>query len=343
MIINIYDRNINFIGVLEAFDSFQCNIPYQSAGDFKIKCIMNSQALNLLQIGNIVVYKDFAGIIDSIQKTEEVGESSTISASGYNLTGILANRIIWDEHQFLETQAHSILRTLVSYNLIIADSDRVISNFTLGSYPASSKVIDFETEHENLLEACGSIAEMADIGFIVDLDISNKQFIFRVFSGEDKTAGTANQVIIGKAYDNVIQQDYTYSVKKETNAILVKGNPDSENPSVLNWGCVEYTQGKTGWDRREAYFKSNKEGNPEDSNYIKILQTEGQTKLITAVDSFDVDTNLTTLSVGDKVSIIDKEWGIAHSAQITEKQITLQNSIENTVYIFGNDIKKEKK
>lgn len=94
MMIKIFDRDINFIGVLEKFNSFQCSIPFSNAGSFTIKAVMTEQSLELLEIGNIVVYNDFAGMIDSIQKTEEVGEASKINASGFNLTGLLDRRII---------------------------------------------------------------------------------------------------------------------------------------------------------------------------------------------------------------------------------------------------------
>ena len=94
MMIKIFDNNINFIGVLEKFNSFQCEIPYAASGSFTVKAIMSEQSLNLLSIGNIVVYNDFAGMIDSIQKTESLEDGSHIYASGYNLTGLLSRRII---------------------------------------------------------------------------------------------------------------------------------------------------------------------------------------------------------------------------------------------------------
>jgi hypothetical protein len=44
------------------------------------------------------------------------------------------------------------------------------------------------------------------------------------------------------------------------------------------------------------------------------------------------------LAVGDVVSIVDREWGITHSAMVSEKQITLQDGKETINYLFGNDI-----
>ena len=108
MMIQVFDKDINFIGVLEKFNSLQCSIPYANAGSFTIKCAMSGQALELLEIGNIVVYKDFAGMIDSIQKTEESGEGAKIFASGYNLTGLLKRRIIWNNYHY-DTTAENYL------------------------------------------------------------------------------------------------------------------------------------------------------------------------------------------------------------------------------------------
>lgn len=94
MMIKVFDKDINFIGVLEKFNSFKCVTPFADLGTFTVKAILSEESLNLLSVGNIIVYKDFAGMIDSIQKTESMDDGARINASGYDLTGLLSRRII---------------------------------------------------------------------------------------------------------------------------------------------------------------------------------------------------------------------------------------------------------
>lgn len=332
MMIKIFDRDINFIGVLEKFNSFQCSIPFSNAGSFTIKAVMTEQSLELLEIGNIVVYNDFAGMIDSIQKTEEVGEASKINASGFNLTGLLDRRIIWN-NAYYDTTAESFMRTVVDQNCITpSDSTRVIPHLVLGTASGLENTYKIQTENNNLLTALNECAEDVGYGFNVELDIENKEMVFNVFAQNDRTVLGGNQYILGKAYDNVIEEEYTLSTKTHTNTILV----------VSDDGTATYASGDAGYDRKEVYLKSNiKKENLTTEQFQDALRTEGKKKLIPVVNSFDIETAETDLQVGDVVSIVDREWGLNHSAMVSEKQITLQDGVETINYLFGNDIKEK--
>ena len=328
MMIRIFDKDINFIGVLEKFNSFQCSTPYANAGTFTVKCAMTDQALDLLQIGNIVVYKDFAGMIDSIQKTEELGEGAKVFASGYNLTGLLARRIIWNNNYY-ETTAENYLHWMVYDNATHAsDAGRIIPHLDIEPVQNYPEMYDVQNDHQNLLQALVDCAENVGYGFNVELDIPNKKMWFRVLVPNDRTTGS-DLYVLGKRYDNVIEQEYTYSIKNSTNTVLV----------VSDDGEATYSPGLTGLDRQEAYLKSNqKKESLTDAQFAKMLKTEGKNSLLAVIDSFDIDTTEPDLAVGDVVSIVDREWGITHSAMVSEKQITLQDGKETINYLFGNDI-----
>ncbi len=329
--IKIFDKDINFIGVLEKFNSFKCNEPFSDAGSFTIKAIMSKECLELLSIGNIVVYNDFAGIIDSVQKSESVDDGSRIFASGYNLTGLLDRRIIWED-TYYNTTAENFIRTVVDNNCINpTDSDRVIPHLVLGSYLGLTETYEVQTEYINLLQGIKECAEEVGYGFNIDLDIPNKQMVFNIITQTDRRVGSENQFVLSREYDNVIEQEYTYSVKKETNTVFICSDD----------GTATYSSGSTGIDRKEMYLSSSKKKESLTTEQFKnVLITEGKSKLSDVIDSFDIDTAETDLSVGDVVSIIDKEWGLSHFAMVSEKEITLENGKETINYLFGNDIKE---
>ena len=208
------------------------------------------------------------------------------------------------------------------------DTARNIPHLTIESTVGYTEEYEVQNDYNNLLQALIDCAEDVGYGFNIELDIPNKQMIFKVLTPNDRTSGL-DLYVLGKRYDNVIEQEYTYSIKNHTNTILV----------ISDDGSATYTSGATGLNRQEAYLHSSqKKGSLSDSQFTKVLKTEGKNNLSAIVDSFDIDTTEPDLAVGDVVSIVDREWDITHSAMVSEKQITLQDGKETINYLFGNDI-----
>lgn len=191
------------------------------------------------------------------------------------------------------------MRTVVDQNCITpSDSTRVIPHLVLGTASGLENTYKIQTENNNLLTALNECAEDVGYGFNVELDIENKEMVFNVFAQNDRTVLGGNQYILGKAYDNVIEEEYTLSTKTHTNTILV----------VSDDGTATYASGDAGYDRKEVYLKSNiKKENLTTEQFQDALRTEGKKKLIPVVNSFDIETAETDLQVGDVVSIVDRE------------------------------------
>ena len=191
------------------------------------------------------------------------------------------------------------MRTMVNKNCIApSDTSRVIPHLVLDGSQGLTDTYEVQTEYTNLLQALRDCANEVGYGFNIELDIPNKQMIFKILTQNDRTAGNPNQFILGKAYDNVIEQEYTYSVKDESNAVIVR----AENVTA------SYTYGATGFDRKEIFVNSSKrQESLTTAQFINVLITEGKNALEAVVDSFDIETAETDLAVGDVVSIIDKE------------------------------------
>ena len=330
--IKVFDSNLTFKGFLDRFNSFQCSQKYADVGSFQIKAILTEETVSLLQEGNFVQYKDFAGIIDSIQMNDNAGEVPTISASGYDLVGLLKSRIIWAmTDTYFSGNSEEFLRMIVSSNAINpADSKRKIPFLALGTLSGLPQTTERNTNHETLLDECIKVCNVAEYGFSIDLDAKNKKMLFRVYLGEDRTAGQPNQIIIGKAFDNVMMQDYTYSTKDEVTTVLV----EAEEDSVVIGGDA------AGFKRKEAIVESSTKQEELTSEQFKnILKAEGNESLNSITECFDIDVYNTSLSLGDKITVRDKKWNLSFSARVTEKQTTLENGVETITFLLGKDIK----
>lgn len=329
--IKIFDSNLNFKGYLDRFNSFQCSQRYADSGSFSIKAILTAETLKLLKEGYFIQYKDFAGMIDSIQMNETAGEAPTISASGYDLVGLLESRIIW-ENIYYSGKSEVFLRKIVEENAINpTDSNRKIPYLALGTLGGLPQTTERNTKHETLLEECIKVCNVADYGFSVGLDAKNKQMLFKVYLGTDRTVGKPQQLIVGKSFDNVMMQDYTYSTKDEITTCLV----ESEETSVTVGGTA------AGFKRKEAIKEtSTKQETLTAAQYQNVLKAEGTECLNSITQCFDIDIfDTASLNLGDKVTVKDKNWNISFDARVEEKQTALEGGMETITFLLGKDIK----
>lgn len=332
--IKIFDSNLNFLGFLDRFNSFQCSLKYADAGSFSIKAILTKETVKFLKEGNFIQFEDFAGMIDSIQMNDSAGDVPTITASGYDLTGLLATRIIWND-EYYKGNSEEFLRKIVSENAINpADSRRKIPCLALGELSGLPQTTERNTKHETLLDECIKVCKVADYGFAIDLDAKNKQFNFKVYEGIDRTAGQPQQLIIGKSYDNVMVQDYTYSSKDEITTCLV----------VADEGSVSIGEEAAGLKRKETFLESSSTKEElTTEQFQNVLRSEGNEQLNSTIQCFDIDIYNTSLSIGDKITVKDKDWNILFHTRVEEKQTTLESGIKTTSFLLGKDIKMEVK
>ena len=329
--IKVFDASLNYIGFLDIFNSFQCSQCYADAGSFSIKAILSQQTVELLQVGNFIQYGDFAGMIDSVQK-EESDKTDLISASGYDLTGILNLRIIWDNLYF-NGNSEEFLRRVVDVNAINpADAARKIPLLELGTLSGLPQTTERNTSNETLLEECKKVCSVADYGFSVTLEPREKKMYFNVYAGEDRTAGQPRQVVLGKDYDNVATQDYIYSTAEVITTCLVT----AETTSVTVGGDA------AGFNRKEAVIQSSQQQEELSlEQFQNVLLSEGKAKLQDKIECFDIDICNVSLAVGDVVTVRDRKWGINFNTRVTEKQITVENGEVIITYLLGNDVIRE--
>lgn len=329
--IKIFDSNLTFKGYLDRFNSFQCSQKYAGVGSFSIKAILTKETVNLLKEGYFIQYKDFAGIIDSIQMNETAGEVPTISASGFDLVGLLKSRIIWMNYRYYG-KSEEFLRTIIDENAINpTDSNRKIPYLALGTLNGLPQTTERKTKNETLLDECIKVCNIADYGFAIDLDAKNKKMLFRVYLGEDRTAGQPHQLIIGKSFDNVMMQDFTYSTKDEVTTCLV----NAEGTLVTVGGDA------AGFKRKETFKESStKQEELTSEQYKKVLETEGKENLNSITECFDIDIfQNVSLSLGDLVTVREKNWNLSFNARVEEKQTALEGGMETITFLLGKDIK----
>ena len=348
----VFDRELNFVGLLDNFFSLRWVRRYHRAGEFELHCPLNAHTLELLQRENIIWKQgdQEAGYIKYRQLGQDEQGQEVLIIKGDFLTGYLDRRIIWGQ-EILNTTAEVAMRALVDKNAITpVDPSRVIPFLELGQLQEFPEEIEYQVSYKNLLEELEKISNLSGLGYRVSVDLPSKKLLFQVYKGRDLTAAqTANPpAIFSNEFENVLEQQYVDSLHNFRNVALVAGAGEGTDRKLVTVG-----QG-TGLDRVELYVdardlqEEDENGNSiQEADYEEMLRSRGQSKLAEYADLKTFECKINPFSnlrykedfdLGDIVTCTSKKWGVTIDARITEVEEIYEQDGFSLNVTFGNSV-----
>lgn len=351
----IFDRGLNFQGILESYFSLRWIRRYAKSGEFELHCSLTPGALELLQRGNIVWKKDDleAAYIEYRNLKQSVEGKEILVVKGRFLTGYLNRRIIWGIEN-LNTTSELAIRELVKRNVINPiDTDRKIDLMALGEVKNYTQVINKQVSYRNLLETVEDIANTSELGIRTLIDIQNKQMVFDIYEGLDRSAGQSVNppAIFSREFENILEQEYTDSLNNYRNTVLVAGEGEGSDRVLVP------IEGGQGLDRYELYvdardLQSVKQVDGTEipiptEEYKKMLEDRGKAKLAECkgIETFESRINIRSnleykndFDLGDIVTCTSKKWGVTIDTRITEIEEVYEEDGYNVNVTFGNNI-----
>ena len=307
---NIYDIDLNRVGVLNTWVSMVWEESYNSDGSFQIEVQQTESVTKLLQVDR------YAGIKESntlmVIKAVQISDGKII-ASGYPALWVLTDRA--STAVVSNTNAESALRGLVS-------SMNPWPRLELGESAGLTDVFTAQKSDASLLEYCQVIAQAVDMGVRLRHDRKQKKLLFECY----KPAVNAN-VRFSTAYGNMGDLEYSSSTASLKNIAIVAGAGEGDARITVEAGETS----KTGADRREMYVDARNEQLEEgesDADYKARLVRYGEEKLVGQVKienfSFTIDDERAKL--GDIVTCNAPEIGVKLQVRITGIRRTTQNN-----------------
>lgn len=315
----IFNRDIEFKGVIDNFTSLIWRRRYSDCGEFELHCAFTTVNLNLLIKKNLIYKKDndeFGVITYKNFKTDAEGKE-VIVVKGKFGTSYMNRRIALGTTEITDT-AENTIRSLIYSNAINpTDTNRILPGLVLGTDNTFTESIDYTLDNKELLEDIENIANTVELGIKTSLDITNKQFTFNVYKGLDRSVNQAvNPIcIFSKEFDNILEQEYVDSLDNYKNVA-------TDGTTTIGSAI--------GLDRFETYASKDL-----DVELSKSLQ-------ITTFDSkINLNSNLTykvDFDLGDIVTCVSKKWGLTLDSRITEIEEIYEESGLSINVVFGNSI-----
>lgn len=307
---NIYDIDLNRVGVLNTWVSMVWEESYNADGSFQIEVQQTESVTKLLQVDR------YAGIKESntlmVIKAVQISDGKII-ASGYPALWVLTDRV--STAVVSNTNAESALRGLVS-------SMNPWPRLELGESAGLTDVFAAQKSDASLLEYCQVVAQAVDMGVRLRHDRKQKKLLFECY----KPAVNAN-VRFSTAYGNMGDLEYSSSTASLKNVAIVAGAGEGDARVTVEAGATS----TTGAERREMYVDARNEQPEEgefDENYRARLVRYGEEKLVgqVRIENFSFVLDDDRAKLGDIVTCNSPEIGVKLQVRITGIRRTSQNN-----------------
>ena len=358
----VYSSEMELQGIVEKIASLIWTRRYWSCGEFKLLVPFTEEHSRMLVKNNIIMKRgdDEAAQIRYVSITKNSQGLEEIEVQGKFLIAWIGKRIIKKQIITNDT-TQNILYRIVRENVTNpADTARKIPDVSIATddEDTESGVIDYTSEqYTNAQLAAETAAKAAKLGIRMRTDARTGAHVFSVYEGRDLTAGnTAGNApcIFSQEFDNIVEQEYTNSVENLKTTAFVGG----EEKEGVARKVAEVGGSAAGLAREEVFINAtdivqeyeDDDGTQvtlTDTEYLALLSARGAEELEQYAETLSFGSKINTFAnliyrtdydLGDRVTCVNKRWGIRIDVRITEITETYQNNVEEIDITFGESL-----
>lgn len=342
--LNIFDRDLKFLGVIDSYSSLRWRRKYFETGEFELSINPTTNNYRLLNYDNIVVRSDLTendefGIIES-WKIKDDGKKVTISVYGSFGLSLLNRRIIKTRINYSGNYIgafRTLLNNMTPFSLLEITNSDIVTNDN----------VDFQCTYKNVYDFHEKLSRASNIGGKILVDLKNKKYKYVNYIGKDRT----DEQKVNTRYEfsedksNLSSSEYTYDQKSVISNVLVGGTGEDENRilrEVTNISSFTHD-----FDIREAFVDAKNESNKDLSTaeYNSILDNLGQEKLSGPTESFEANITPTDYrkywDLGDIVNIKKESWNTSQKQRITEVEEVIEKGKYTVTPVYGTPISEK--
>lgn len=341
--IYVFNRDLTGRRMLPAVESLQWREKYCGVGTFSVSAGDTDQNAAILQIGKILHYQGYDGIIQEIQVAD-----GTITANGSSLAALLNQRTLYN----------AVTVTAVESGLYGAwSANQRDSDVTAAAASGLDETVEAATfEGGQIGDMVEEICAQCGLGYRVKLDILNNRKTFEIYKGTDLTSPTNPASVVFSTAKNTLSGLEIESDGSEYFNVAVVRGKDLEEKKVL-----EIVGTATGAERSELDVDAssltmqpeqpiyNDDGEQTGTQpaetiteYRARLRAEGLKQLQEHISRTSFNATVSSRDygkkyrLGDIVTCYSKKHGIQIAARVSEVSYTIDRKKEALEVVLGD-------
>lgn len=337
MRLEVFDFELNRLGLIEMYSTITYTLKFVDVGSFELKCAINKQNVKLIQKNRFLWIEDeVCGIIQYISSSTDDG---TITAKGKLAKEMLNWR--WVYPCFVKTgEPAALAESIVNIHCVNpSESKRKMRGLVIGNagYVINKPHITYQKTGDTVLTSVQNISTANNLGFEIYFNPRNvNPFKFVMLEGKDRTIGNKDgnkPVVFSRDFENIVSGSYEYNDDSFRNVALVAG---------------ETADGSNNENAARTFLVVDQVGSENVSSFCRkelyVDARDLQSKYSEEVTTKDDEGNNTTETVQKKMT--EQEYNATLSNRGFEKmgETLVEESYESqirtdarTIYQFGKD------
>lgn len=333
----VFDKELNFLGVVDQFISLRWRRKYYEAGEFELVVAPYQNNINLLsKKDNIIIRQDYneAALIDTIEFNDD-GNNVQLKVSGNFLSYLTKRRIIRKIINF----KGSIIE---GQKQLLREMTALTDDFEIEPTSIDSDYVEFQCSYKNVYEYLCKLSKLSNVGFRIVPNIENKVYRFENFTGLNRSSQQSlnERYVFSTTHNNLEKSTYTDTLVDKCNYVLVGGTGEGTSRTLVEVKNGDYD----GFDLFETFLDAKNESNNNLSSteYENVLETRGKEKLSDETKSIEFtaisNDYRTKWDLGDIVDVEIVDWNIKETLRITEVEETIENGTKSVYPTFGQPL-----
>lgn len=357
----IYDESLALKGVIDAINTLVWTRRYHTCGEFKL-LVPFTEAHAKYLVKDRIIYKrgdDEGAQIEYVHISKNAEGLEEIEVQGKFLLSWMGRRVVLKQI-IRKAKMRSNLYKVVTDNAISpTNAKRKIPLLYLDPTDTETgeSAADYVTEpYADAQITIEENAKDANLGVRVRTDIKAKKHYFSVYKGRDLTSDQSINppCVFSQEFDNITEQEYTNSVENLKSTAYVGGEDAETGRKVAEVGTTAQ-----GLARREMFVNATditqtytdeatgQEVTLTDAQYLTYLSYRGTSELKGRAETLAFASTINTFTnlkyredydLGDRVTCVNRRWGIKINVYITEITETYQAGVEDVDVTFGESL-----
>lgn len=359
MVVDVYDAQMEPLGVIEKMDTLIWTPRYWHCGGFSMLVPYTDKHARLLQKERLIMRHGgkqaaqirYIHISKDGQGADKIEVKGTFSSHWIGKRVIVRPIVMTDRLQV-------IMERMVNENVINpANSLRKIPGILMAQNPnLGGGAVEYASEpFDNVLLAMEDCAQAAKLGFDMTTDIKARLHTFLLYKGRDLTSGQTENppCIFSIEFDNVLEQEFTFSSENRKTSAYVGG----EEKEGIARKVAEVGAAVSGLQREELYVNAssitqtyrvdNTEYTMSSAQYMDMLTQRGAQELEQHGETMSFESKIKPeanlrykedYDVGDVVTCFNRKWGVRINARITEISEVYQKNKRDIYVTFGDSL-----
>lgn len=351
------------LGVVEGVKSIAWDTTFSGTSSFKLWVIHNDVNSSMLKQGNVIESNGDAFLVQKVEVDRDEDNGVLMCVSGKSIDVLMSQRIVTGTYIADNKYLSEVVHEFFYNNFVMTGNDSLLGKWRnfggiAGSVMSSSvsgkygPKLSFQTSYSSVLDQLDKVVDGTGYGWKLKFSIADKKMYMTLNAVADKTKQSSSPIVLSTDFEDILSSEYSNDYSDLKTIAYVFGEGEG---SARKYVVVDLSDKLVGTDGRDTMMSemyvdardlqstykdsTGTEVTMSSEQYDSLLLDRGTKKLLenAVTESFTADIRVLgntqfklgeDYTLGDKVTIVDRETGISMDAVLTKVEESISDKYE---------------